>query len=107
MLVRRVSHVHVSERETAHRWPDGRLDDRAWEDCRFDAGVELLRAAGHDVPPTHAEAEAIRADSGLPPTGGSRPDDLARGVRRRYGVDLPAWIGGGPEVVAALRPGTA
>ena len=26
-------HIHVSEREVSHTWPDGQQDDGKWEDC--------------------------------------------------------------------------
>jgi hypothetical protein len=105
-MIRTIPHVHVSERETEHRWPDGRLDDAKWEDCRFDAAVEWLRAMGRDIPPTHAEAEAIRAAAGLQPTGGSRHEDLVRGVMRRYGFAIPSQVEGAEALLAAMPPGT-
>lgn len=104
---RAIPHVHVSEREGAHVWPDGRLDDAAWEDCLWSAAVEWVRALGRNVPATHAEAEALRAASGQGPLGGSTLDDLRRGLAARYRSTMPAPIGGAAAVVAALAPGTA
>lgn len=79
------AHKHVSERETGHRWPDGRWDDAAWEDCTWDSAIEFARLGlTSAIPATHQEAEALRAASGEPPTGGSNIDDVKRGLARRY-----------------------
>lgn len=105
--VRVVPHVHVSEREGAHVWPDGRLDDAAWEDCLWSSAVEWVRALGRAVPATHAEAEGLRAASGQGPLGGSTLDDLRRGLDARYRLAMPAPVSGAAAVVAALEPGMA
>lgn len=103
--------AQVSERETAHRWPDGRWDNAAWEDCGWCALVMWLRARGYDIPSTHAEAEALRAASGEDVISGSNFGDLRQGVKSRY----PAiWAEVGPmastvglnAIWAALKPGT-
>jgi len=65
------SHIHVSERELAHTWPDGQKDDGKWEDCLWCSVVEWLNDTWQDVPDTLAYAEALRDASGEPPTGGS------------------------------------
>lgn len=106
-LRHRIPHIHVSEREGPHEWPDGRPDDAAWEDCLWAVAVEWLRALGHDVPATHAEAEALRAASGEPPVGGSNLDDLRRGVAARYRLGLPAVVNGSAAVARTFTPGTA
>lgn len=102
-------HVHVSEREAAHIWPDGQHDDSAWEDCTFMSGVELVRLC-HDagVPATHAEGEHLRDDAGKPPLGGSNIGDLINGLKRRYGW-LVGWVKavGFTAVWSALTPGKA
>lgn len=91
-------HVHVSERE-----PDG-----TWEDCTFDSGLEWYRLC-HDrsKPATHAEAQAIRNAAGLPQTGGGTIADLRRGIKARYGKDIPTGITGWTTLWSALKPGTA
>jgi hypothetical protein len=79
------THKHISERETAHRWPDGQWDDSRWEDCSWDSAIEFARLAlTSAIPATHAEAEALRDASGEPPTGGSNIDDVRRGLASRY-----------------------
>jgi len=89
------THIHISERE-----PDG-----TWEDCTWDAGLEFYRdAIDPSKPATHAEAQALRAASGEPATGGSNMTDLRRGVKARYGVSLPAAINA-RNVLIALKPG--
>jgi hypothetical protein len=102
-------HQHLTEREIEHRWPDGRLDDRHWEDCTFCAGVELARLC-HDrnIPPIHLEAEALRAASGEPPAGGSNTYNLADGFEKRYGWTT-GWqrVSGSADLLAALTPGHA
>lgn len=99
-------HVHVSEREVAHRWPDGRWDDARWEDCLWVAAVEYAVACGHPVVATHAEAEALRAASGDSVTGGSNLGDLTKGMQARYGWSGPKeW--GFQAAWQALIPGTA
>lgn len=90
-------HDHISERES----------DGTWEDCTWDAGLEYYRLA-HDKsrPATHTEAQALRAASGEPPTGGSNVGDFRRGVKARYGVSLPLPISGWTALRAALKPNT-
>jgi hypothetical protein len=102
-----IEHVHVSEREVEHRWPDGRLDDARWEDCLWASAVEWVRATGRPVPPTHAEAEALRAASGQGPAGGSTFADLARGLQARYGLVMPSVRYGWQAVTSAFVPGRA
>lgn len=99
-------HIHVSEREIAHTWPDGQKDDARWEDCLWCSTLEWLHdTVKPDVPMTHAEAEALRAESGEPPTGGSNLSDVARGVEGRYNINLPQVIYGADAIVAALAGG--
>lgn len=75
-------HIHITERE-----PDG-----TWEDCTWCAGLMWYRLV-YDAskPATRIEAEAIRAASGEPPTGGSNIGNLRDGFRRHYAktVALP------------------
>lgn len=104
-MIRKVPHVHVSEREVAHTWPTGEQDDARWEDCRYVAAVEWLRAVGRDIPATHAEAEAIRQAAGQGPLGGSTLEQLARGVKARFGTLLPTPVRGASEIVLALTRG--
>lgn len=102
-------HIHVSEREVAHTWPDGQKDDAAWEDCTFCAAIEFARLC-HDagIPATHAEAELLRDASGRKPTGGTNVGDVIRGLQGRYG-----WLTGYvqassyAELRTTLVPGTA
>lgn len=107
MKIRAVGHVHVSEREGAHEWPDGRVDDAKWEDCLFASAVEWVRAIGRNIPATHAEAEALRADSGLGPLGGASFDDLSRGLKKRYGITMPPVVAGANSLLSGLQPGAA
>lgn len=101
------AHRHVSERETAHRWPTGEADNAAWEDCGPCSAIELARLC-HDaaIPATLAEAEALRHDAGLAPTGGMNAEDLARGLARRYGWHIGVTRGF-DDLWAALQPGYA
>lgn len=100
-----IPHIHVSEQETKHLWPDGRLDDAAWEDCLWASAIEWLRGRGHNIPATHAEAEALRAASGEPPTGGSTFADLALGMAKRYRLTLSASLTP-TQFFNQFRPGT-
>lgn len=80
-----MSHIHVSEREIAHTWPDGQKDDARWEDCTWCSLVMFLHDLGYDfVPPTHAEAERLRDAAGVKPTGASAAWQNLLGVKRRY-----------------------
>jgi hypothetical protein len=89
---------HISERET----------DGSWEDCTWCSGLEWFRLCFNRwVPSTHAEAEALRADSGEPPTGGSNMTNLRDGIRARYGIEIPAAISGFAALKSALKPGFA
>lgn len=90
---------HVSERE-----PDG-----SWEDCTWCAGLEWYRICfDRTRPSTLREAEALRAASGEPPTGGSNITNFRDGVRARYGRTLPAAIVTFGTLRDKLRvPGTA
>lgn len=90
-----VTHKHISERE-----PDG-----SFEDCTWDAGLEFYRdAIDPSKPATHAEAQALRAASGEPPTGGSNLGDFRRGVAARYHRTLPPAINA-HGILTALKPG--
>jgi hypothetical protein len=81
------NHRHVSERESAHYWEDGRWDNRAWEDCFWDTLVEFVRMTLRPrVPATHDEAEALRTDAGEDTSSGSHSGDGNRGLKRRYGL---------------------
>jgi hypothetical protein len=103
------NHVHVSERESAHFWPDGRFDDKGWEDCLWVAAVEVARLCfSPAIPATHKEAEALRADSGEPPDGGSNTTNLRDGIKKRYRwTEGFGVVTGFAELWAALVPGTA
>lgn len=72
------NHVHVSEREIAHTWPDGQKDDGKWEDCLWCSIVEWLNETYKDIPDTLVYAELLRDASGEPPTGGSNFTDVQR-----------------------------
>lgn len=88
------THKHISEREA----------DGSWEDCTWDSGLEFYRdTIDSSVPATHKEAQALRSDSGEPPTGGSNLGDLRRGVAKRYKDDLPPAINA-HGIIAALAP---
>jgi len=88
-------HVHISEREA----------DGTWEDCTFDAGLEWYRdAIDPSKPATHAEAQLIRKASGIVMTGGGTIGDFRRGVKARYGRDLPAAINA-RAILTHLKPG--
>ncbi len=91
-------HVHISERE-----PDG-----TFEDCTWDSGLEWYRLCyDKSEPATHAEAQALRAASGEPPTGGSNIGDLRRGIAKRYGKSVSLPVSGFSALWTALKPGTA
>ena len=102
-------HIHVSEREVAHTWPDGQSDDSKWEDCTMDSGTELARLC-HDpaIPATHVESEHLRDDAGVRPIGGTTIANLVKGYAVRY-----KWTAGLQNVSgfatlwAALTPGKA
>ena len=81
MATKPPDHIHISERE-----PDG-----SWEDCTWDTGLEWYRLV-HDArkPATHTEAQLLRRASGEPATGGSNLNDLARGIKARYGTIVAA-----------------
>jgi hypothetical protein len=95
LVFKEFKHLHVSEREKAHFWPDGRHDDAAAEDCLWCSAIEVLRWGGLDIPATPAEAEAMRAASGEPPTGPSNPDNLLAGAKKRYKIKLAKQNGNG------------
>ncbi len=102
------NHTHISEREVAHTWPDGRKDDSQWEDCTFDSGVEYARLTiDPGIPATHREAEALRAASGKGPLGGSNIGDLRAGIKARYGKAPGPTSTSFSELWADLTPGTA
>jgi len=107
-LLARAKHVHVTERESAHRWPNGRYDDGAWEDCTFVSGLELARICHNTaIPATHYEEERLRQAAGKGPLGGSNANDLMLGYARRYGWHPAAPLSGFPALWAALTPGRA
>lgn len=98
-------HVHVSEREVAHTWPDGQKDDSHWEDCLWTSLVEFLNDTYIDQPDTLARAEALRDASGEPPSGGSNFDNVAAAFAKlgtKITVTPLAFIG----FWNALKPGT-
>lgn len=101
-------HLHVTEREAKHRLPDGSWDDASWEDCTFVAGLELARIC-HDVslPATHAEAEALRSESGRGPLGGTSTADLRRALEARYGWTGWREVAGADPLWSSMAPGTA
>ena len=101
------THVHVSEREAAHYWPDGRWDNARWEDCAWDVAIEFVRALGRvQTPATHAEAEALRRASGEDVHSGSSVVDVRRGLLRRYGFPTNPPITGWTTLWNRLVPGT-
>ena len=99
-------HVHISEREEPHFWPDSQWDPAGWEDCLWTGATELHRYAGGDVPATLAEAEALRDAAGVTPSGpGSNHDGLRRGMLARFGRTFRR--GFGEAELLALGPGHA
>ena len=76
-LYGRYDHQHVTERET----------DGTWEDCRWAACIEYVRAVGQEVPANRTEYEALRAESG-DLVGGTDMADQVKAMQARYG-----WIG--------------
>ena len=102
------NHVHVSEREVAHTWPDGQKDNAAWEDCAWCSAVEFARLTiDARIAATHAEAELLRDASGEPPTGGSTAWNVESGILKRYHVDVAAPVRGFSALWTALKPGYA
>jgi hypothetical protein len=92
-----VWHKHVTEREA----------DGSWEDCMPASAVMHARAAlSPAIPPTHAEAEALRRDAGLPSTGGVTIEQILVGLGKRYG-----WNGGtlvpSSSFLSVFQPGTS
>jgi hypothetical protein len=80
------NHKHVSERESAHWWPDGRWDNAAWEDCAWDTLIEFVRMALRpSIPATHEEAERVRRLSGEDTSSGSHSGNLNAGLKKAYG----------------------
>lgn len=107
-MVSRAQHSHVTERESAHRWPNGAYDDSAWEDCTFMSGLELHRLTRNkNTAATHYEGERLRQAAGVSPRGGSNMDDLKRGIRRRYGYDTMQPFGTFATLWRLLTPGRA
>ncbi len=98
------NHVHVSERETAHRWPDGSYDDAAWEDCTWDSALEYARSVGVKAPATHAEAEALRHEV-KGPAGGSNPTEVQTAFKKRYKLNVTI-LRGFADMWVKLVPGT-
>ncbi len=100
------THVHISEREVAHTWPDGRHDDAHWEDCAWASAVMWARASGHpEIPATHAEAEALRAQAGAVPDGRGDSAKVPLGLLRRYRI-VVNFVRGWPALAVLLKPGT-
>lgn len=98
---------HVSEREEAHTWPGGAYDGPADEDCVWCSGI-MLRLASQpgSCPATLYEAERLRQDAGLGPSGGANANDLLRGYAKRYGWTEPHVVSNSPTALwAALQPG--
>lgn len=106
MQYQNYAHRHVSEREAAHRFPDGTMDNARWEDCLWASAVEALRFGGLGIEATLAVAETIRHAAGEPPDGPSNQGDLRRGVRKHYGIKLSQGSGF-KRLWARLKPGTA
>jgi hypothetical protein len=107
-LLALAKHFHITEREIAHRWPDGQWDDAAWEDCTFTAAVELARICWRtSIPANHVEVEKLRDVAGVRPTGGSNTYDARRGMLRRYGWGGSYPISGFSALWSALKPGYA
>lgn len=102
-------HVHVSEREQAHTWPDGQKDDGAWEDCVWCSLVEWLNdTLNVHVPDTLAYAEKLRDSAHMTPLGGTSFTNVVTALRA-MGM-APADIHvvkGGKASLAALKPGMA
>jgi hypothetical protein len=96
-------HIHVTEREIAHVWPNGKPDDAKWEDCTYCAALEWARALGVDAPASHGEAELLRAEVDTP-LGGSTIEEAATALTKRYGVDAPI-VKGWTALRAKLVPG--
>lgn len=99
-------HTHVSEREVAHTWPDGRKDDSRWEDCLWCSFVMFLNDSWKDVPDTLTYAEFLRAASSRLPTGGSNFSDVRDAVTR-LGIGIAVSPLGFAAFWTALKPGTA
>lgn len=98
----------ISEKEDAHRWPDGQWDDAADDDCVPTSGLgQYLGAKPGKAPATHFEAERIRQDAGVAPTGPMSSDDLIRGTTKRYGWAATKIAAGFTALRAALVPGTS
>jgi hypothetical protein len=97
---------HVCEKEDVHQWPDGRWDDAKDEDCVWAAGLmQYLALHPGAAPATLTEAEALRADAGIGPAGGSTSANLVTGTTKRYGW-APTIIPPGFSVLwSSLRPG--
>jgi hypothetical protein len=80
------NHRHISERESAHWWPDGRWDNAAWEDCGWDTLIEFVRMTLRPtIPATHAEAERVRRLSGEDTASGSHSGNFNKGLKEAYG----------------------
>lgn len=98
----------VSERERAHRWPDGRWDNDRWEDCAPCSVVMMVDATTAGRKPATkslTEAEALRAAAGYGPTGGTNIQQLAATAVTRYRITLPRYASGWGAVWTMLRPG--
>jgi hypothetical protein len=107
-MVTRAQHKHVTEREVAHRWPNGQYDNAAWEDCTFMSGVELARLCfSSKIPATHYEGERLRQAAGVSPSGGSNIDDLRNGIKRRYRRETSHPVSGFGNLWRVLTPGRA
>jgi hypothetical protein len=99
-------HTHVSERELAHTWPDGQLDDARWEDCVWCSFVEWLNDTYRDVPDTLAYAEKWRDASGLSPTGGSTFANVQTALNK-FGINITLEPRYYTYFMPRLKPGYA
>lgn len=99
-------HVHISEREVAHRHANGALDPSGWEDCLWTSVTEWLNDTYENQPDTLARAEALRDASGEPTTGGSNFTDVAKAFAKLH-INVAVQALGFAAFWKALKPGTA
>lgn len=93
----------VTEHEAAHYWPDGEYDGPEDEDCLFCSLLsQYLGVHPGAAPATLYEAELIRHEAGLHPSGGATTDDGIRGLQARYGW-APAKVAGWAAAEEALK----
>lgn len=79
--------------------PDGHV-----EDCVVCSILMEYLASGGKAPATLAEAEAIRAAGGAPPTGGVSTQQAVAGTTKRYGF-TPTIATTPGSIIAAAKPG--